>query len=174
MKKLIFIGGAMGVGKTTVSQKLLGVLPNSVLLDGDWCWFQGNNWNFCEENRKMVLNNISHLLNNFLKNSNFENIIFCWVMHKQEIIDDIFKLIEEKNFKFYNFSLIANKDTIEKHLKNRMIENNNFSQEKLNEYVNNSMNRMTSYNEVNSEKIDVSNKSINDVLKEIIEKISNE
>ena len=28
----------MGVGKTTVSQQLKKELPNSVFLDGDWCW----------------------------------------------------------------------------------------------------------------------------------------
>ena len=173
MKNLIFIGGTMGVGKTTLSQKLSDSLSNSVFLDGDWCWFQGNNWNFCEENRKMVLNNISYLLNSFLKNSNFKNIIFCWVMHKQEIIDNIFEKITEKDFKFYNFSLIADRNTIEEHLKNRMIKNNNFDQEKLNENIKNSMNRMASYSEVNSKKIDVSNKKIDEILRNIIKIINN-
>ena len=28
----------MGVGKTTVCQKLKRLLQNSVFLDGDWCW----------------------------------------------------------------------------------------------------------------------------------------
>ena len=32
------IGGTMGVGKTTVCQQLKHDLPNSVFLDGDWCW----------------------------------------------------------------------------------------------------------------------------------------
>ena len=38
MKKLYIIGGTMGVGKTTVGQQLKKDLPNSVFLDGDWCW----------------------------------------------------------------------------------------------------------------------------------------
>jgi shikimate kinase len=38
MKKLIFINGTMGVGKTTISQQLKQQLPYSVFLDGDWCW----------------------------------------------------------------------------------------------------------------------------------------
>ena len=38
MKKLIMIGGTMGVGKTTVSHLLKKELNHSVMLDGDWCW----------------------------------------------------------------------------------------------------------------------------------------
>ena len=38
MKTLYMIGGTMGVGKTTVCQQLKQDLPNSVFLDGDWCW----------------------------------------------------------------------------------------------------------------------------------------
>ena len=38
MKTLYLIGGTMGVGKTAVSQQLKKDLPNSVFLDGDWCW----------------------------------------------------------------------------------------------------------------------------------------
>ena len=35
MKKIYLIGGAMGVGKTTVAQILKTKLSNSVFLDGD-------------------------------------------------------------------------------------------------------------------------------------------
>ena len=38
MKTLYMFGGTMGVGKTTVCQLLKQDLPNSVFLDGDWCW----------------------------------------------------------------------------------------------------------------------------------------
>ena len=38
MKTLYMIGGTMGVGKTTACQQLKQDLPNSVFLDGDWCW----------------------------------------------------------------------------------------------------------------------------------------
>jgi len=38
MKNIIFIGGTMGVGKSTVSQALKKDLNDSVCLDGDWCW----------------------------------------------------------------------------------------------------------------------------------------
>ena len=155
-KNLIFIGGTMGVGKTTLSAKLLQKLDKSVMLDGDWCWFQ-NNWNFCEENRKMVIDNIAYTLNNFLKNSNFENIIFCWVMHQQNIIDDILKKLSAK-YNFYNFSLIADENTIRERLKNRMGENFNIDEFEAN--VKNSIDRMKCFDKVDSIKIDVSNMKI--------------
>ena len=37
MKRLILIGGSMGVGKTTVCNELKLQLKKSVFLDGDWC-----------------------------------------------------------------------------------------------------------------------------------------
>ena len=38
MKKLIFLRGAMGVGKTTVARALQKLLPQAAFLDGDWVW----------------------------------------------------------------------------------------------------------------------------------------
>lgn len=93
MKTLYLIGGTMGVGKTTVCRELYRMLPGSVFLDGDWCWdmhpFVVNG-----ETKAMVMDNICTLLNNFLKCSTLENIVFCWVMHQQSIIDEILSRLE--------------------------------------------------------------------------------
>ena len=44
---MYLIGGTMGIGKTTVSQLIKVILPNSVFLDGYWYWdmypFQATN-----------------------------------------------------------------------------------------------------------------------------------
>ena len=88
MKNVYLVGGTMGVGKTTVCQQLKRKLPNSVFLDGDWCWDADPFW-VTEETKKMVLENICFLLNQFIQCSVYDNIIFCWVMHQQEIIDYI-------------------------------------------------------------------------------------
>ena len=66
MKTLYMIGGTMGVGKTTVCQLLKQDLPNSVFLDGDWCW-DASPFQVTDETKAMVTNNICYLLNNFLK-----------------------------------------------------------------------------------------------------------
>ena len=65
MKKLIIINGTMGVGKTTVSERLYKSLENSFWLDGDSCWYM-NPFVVNEENKKMVIENISFILNNFI------------------------------------------------------------------------------------------------------------
>jgi broad-specificity NMP kinase len=88
MKRLIFISGTMGIGKTTISKLLSKELKNSVFLDGDWCW-NINPFIVNDENKKMVIENICFLLNSFIKNTTIKDIIFCWVMNKQEIIEEI-------------------------------------------------------------------------------------
>lgn len=65
MKRLYLIGGTMGVGKTTVCQQLKKELPNSVFLDGDWCW-DADPFQVTEETKTMVLQNICYLLNSFI------------------------------------------------------------------------------------------------------------
>ncbi|MEG2207460.1 MAG: AAA family ATPase, partial [Clostridia bacterium] len=86
MTNLYMIAGTMGVGKTAVCQSLKQKLPNAVFLDGDWCWDANPFW-VNDETKNMVMHNICFLLNQFLHCSAYENVIFCWVMHEQSIID---------------------------------------------------------------------------------------
>lgn len=115
LKKLYLIGGSMGVGKTSTCQILKTKLPNSVFLDGDWCWdmhpFQVN-----PETKKMVLENIAFLLNNFIHCSSYENIIFCWVMHEQCIIDDILSRLDTTDCQMYSISLICSREALKMRL----------------------------------------------------------
>lgn len=111
MKTLYLVGGTMGVGKTTVCRELQKLLPNHVFLDGDWCWdmhpFVVN-----EETKAMVLDNICHQLNNFLKCSHLENILFCWVMHEQQIIDDILSRLDIGSWEVKAISLVCTEDAL--------------------------------------------------------------
>ena len=65
MKKLIMIGGTMGVGKTTISQLLKKELNHSVMLDGDWCWDM-HPFIVNDETKKMVMDNIVYQLHSLL------------------------------------------------------------------------------------------------------------
>lgn len=115
MKNLFLIGGAMGVGKSTVCRLLKKELPNSVFLDGDWCW-DANPFQVTDETKAMVTDNICYLLNNFLHCSAYENIIFCWVMHEQSIIDSILERLDTENCAIKCISLIADETTLRSRL----------------------------------------------------------
>lgn len=69
------------------------------------------------ETKEMVIDNICCLLNNFLKCSAYENVIFCWVMHEQNIIDTIIKKIDISNCDVKCISLIVDKN----HLRERLL-----------------------------------------------------
>ena len=117
MKTLYMIGGTMGVGKTTVCQQLKHDLPNSVFLDGDWCW-DASPFQVTDETKALVIDNICHLLNNFLKCSVYENIIFCWVMHEQRIINSIIEKLDTKNCTVHCISLNVKEKCLRDRLSN--------------------------------------------------------
>ncbi len=115
MKTLYLIGGTMGVGKTAVCQQLKKDLSQCVFLDGDWCW-DASPFQVTGETKTMVIDNICYLLNNFLHCSVYENIVFCWVMHEQSIIDSIIKKLDTKNCTVKCISLVADENSLKSRL----------------------------------------------------------
>ena len=106
----------MGVGKTSVGRHLAHkALQNAVFLDGDWCW-DANPFIVTDETKEMVINNISHLLGNFLKCSAYQNVVFCWVMHEQTIIDEILSRLDLKNTRVVSASLICTETVLRSRL----------------------------------------------------------
>jgi len=91
-------------------------LNNSVFLDGDWCWDM-HPFHVTEETKEMVMRNICTLLNNFIKCSAIENIIFCWVMDKQDIINDILSRLIMVECRGIVISLVCSEDELKKRLK---------------------------------------------------------
>ena len=116
MKNVFLIGGTMGVGKTTTCQIIKNKLNNCVFLDGDWCW-EMHPFQVTEETKQMVVENICFLLNNFIKCSAYENIVFCWIMHEQSIIDDILSRLVTANCKIHLISLVCDKQALMTRLK---------------------------------------------------------
>ena len=161
MKQLYLIGGTMGVGKTAVCQRLKRLLPNSVFLDGDWCWDSDP---FCvtEETKKMVIDNICYLINNFIRCSAYNNIIFCWVMHEQSIIDTICNKLNVENCNVKTISLLAD----EKNLRKRIQGDVNAGIRSV-DMLNRSIARMPLYEKLNTIKINTNNKSIAEIADEI-------
>ncbi len=106
MKHLYIIGGTMGVGKTTVCRILKEKLEGSVFLDGDWCWDM-HPFRVTEETKRMVQENIVFLLNNFLSCTAYDHVIFCWVLHQQNIIDDLLARLRTDNCEVHLISLVC-------------------------------------------------------------------
>ena len=126
MKTIYLIGGTMGVGKTTVSQQLKKKLPNSVFLDGDWCW-DADPFQVTEETKAMVMRNICFLLNSFLHCTAYKNIIFCWVMHEQSIIDEIINSLDTGDARVIKISLMIDETNLRKRLSADIARGHNFS-----------------------------------------------
>lgn len=110
-KTLYLIGGTMGVGKTTAGQALKQALDASVFLDGDWCW---DAHPFCvtEETKRMVLENITALLDRFLRCSAYRNVIFCWVMHEQSILDELLARLDTAECRVVAVSLVCSEQAL--------------------------------------------------------------
>lgn len=113
MKELYLISGPMGIGKTTACRAAKSRLQNRVFLDGDWCWDM-NSFQVTEETRRMVMENITFLLNQFLHCSVFDHVLFCWVMHQQEILNDLLSRIDTQNCRVHLVSLVCAQEELEK------------------------------------------------------------
>ena len=161
MKTLYIIGGTMGVGKTTVCQLLKQDLLNSVFLDGEWCW-DASPFQVTDETKAMVINNICYLLNNFIKCSLYENIIFCWVMHEQSIIDSILKKLDSQNCDVKCVSLIADEKTLCERL-SKDVERGIRSED----VIERSIARIPMYQTLNTVKIDTNAKTAPVIANEI-------
>ena len=161
MKNLYIIGGTMGVGKTTVCQKLKLDLPNSVFLDGDWCW-DANPFQVTNETKAMVMDNICYLLNRFLHCSAYENVIFCWVMHQQPIIDLTLEKLDTQNCEVKCISLIADEANLRKRLM-KDVESGIRSED----VIERSVTRIPMYQVLNTIKIDTNGKTVDMIANEI-------
>lgn len=162
MKTLYLIGGTMGVGKTTVCQQLKKDLNHSVFLDGDWCW-DASPFQVTDETKAMVVRNICYLLNNFIHCSAYENVIFCWVMHDQSIIDGIINELDTENCKVKKISLTVDK----KNLQNRIKADVEKGIRTI-DVINRSIARIPLYQTLNTIKIDTSNRSVREIVDEIM------
>jgi len=149
MKKLIFINGTMGVGKTTTSKALLALLDGAVFLDGDWCWMM-HPFTVTEETKAMVIHNIAFVLNNFLCCSAYEYVIFCWVMDSEKIIQDVRKQLST-NYDFFLFTLTCSDAALKERLQEDIKAG---SREKA--IIESSLSRTSLYQAMPSQKIDVS------------------
>lgn len=107
----------MGAGKTTVGKILNKKLDGCVFLDGDWLWYSDP---FCvnAETKELVVKNICYVLNNFLSCASYKNIVFCWVMNEQNVIDKIIGSLNIAECEVKAVSLLCGESELRKRLQN--------------------------------------------------------
>ena len=158
IKNLYIINGPMGVGKTTVSQGLLNSLDHCVFLDGDWCWdmhpFIVNN-----ETKKIVMNNIVYCLNNFIHSTTYQNIIFCWVIPTQEILDTLIDQLDLTNVCLHKITLVSNQEQLIKRIKKDI--DKGIRKEDV---IERSLQYLDGYHKMDTIHIDVSYLSIDEII----------
>ena len=161
-KMLYLIGGTMGVGKTTVGQILKRRLPDCVFLDGDWCW-QADPFKVTEGTKRMVLDNICYLLGSFLRQPEYRNIVFCWVMHEQGIIDEIMSRLDLRGCRVVCVSLMAGENVLRARL-----EANVAAGVRESDVVCRSIARLSLYGRLDTIKVDTDGKTPEEVAREIM------
>ena len=139
----------MGVGKTTTCRILRDRLDKSVFLDGDWCWDM-HPFTVNEETKAVVMDNICHMLNNFVHCSAFEHIVFCWVMHDQSIIEEILQRVDTDGCKVVVVSLTCTENA----LRERLIRDVN-NGVRTPDVIARAVQRLKLYRLVESQKVDV-------------------
>ena len=154
MKYLYLIGGTMGVGKTTACQLLKKRLDRAVFLDGDWCW-DSDPFQVTDETKAMVVENICFLLNQFLHCSAYQNIIFCWVMDEQSILDHICSRLEAHDCMITPISLVCTPQALSKRLQKEIDANR-----RTRDALERSLSRIPHYDQLQTIKIDVSNLTV--------------
>ena len=164
MKTLYLVGGTMGVGKTTVCKCMNRKLPESVFLDGDWCW-DADPFQVTDETKKMVMENICFLLNQFLQCSAYQNVVFCWVMHEQGIIDQILNSIDRSACEVRVISLICREDSLRKRLTEDVQKGIRSP-----EIIEKSVARIDLYSKMKTEKIRTDDKTPEIIAEEIMSK----
>ncbi len=162
MKNIIFINGTMGVGKTATSRELQKLLPKCAFLDGDWCWDM-KPFIVTDETKKMVEDNIRYILNNYIKCSEYENIIFCWVMHEEYIIESILYGLNLQDCVLYKISLICSEQSLVERLL-RNVDN----RIRTIDIIARSVSRLNNYVLMDTIKIDVSNIDAEQASRQII------
>ena len=162
MKTLYLLGGTMGVGKTTTAQYLKKELPNAVFLDGDWCW-DASPFQVTPETKTMVLDNICHLLNNFVHCSAYDNILFCWVLQEQSTIDAILAGVDTAHCAVKVISLLASPETLTERILRGVAGGTRTA-----DVLQRSLERLPLYAEIRSTKIVTDGKTVGEVAQEIL------
>ncbi len=158
-KRLWLVGGPMGVGKTAACKVMKRMLDNCVMLDGDWCW-DADPFVVTDETKAMVMRSIRRTLRELLMCSAYENVVFCWVMHEQGIIDEILDGVAAD---VCAVSLVCDEETLAMRL-----EGDIGAGLRETDVIARSIERLPLYDELDTVKIDTTGMSVADAARAVI------
>ncbi|MCI8537632.1 MAG: AAA family ATPase [Oscillospiraceae bacterium] len=164
-KRFLCISGPMGAGKTTVCRALQQRLDRCVFLDGDWCW-DAHPFQVTGETKAMVLANITDVLNRFLACSVYDTVLFCWVMDRQSILDDVLSRLSLDDVKVCSFSLVCTEEALRARLERDVA-----AGRRSPDAIENGLARLPRYEALNTEKLDVSELSPEEAAEVICKRI---
>lgn len=161
MKKVIIINGPIGVGKTTIGKLLCDKLNKSAFLDGDWC-FDLHPFIANKETKDMAIDNIIHIIRNYLNCTQCNFVVFNWVMDKADVYKKIIDSIKSQDAYLYEITLTCT----EKALEDRWYKDT-LCGWRNDEWLNISKKSLNYFRGLNTLKIDTSNKNAANVTDEI-------
>ncbi len=109
--KVIVINGPMGVGKTAAGKCIAEKYPGTAFIDGDWCMdlhpFVGN-----RETRAMAVDNILHMIGNYLKCSACKMVVLAWLMDDPQVMERITGGLAEMQAEAVTATLVCDSETL--------------------------------------------------------------
>ena len=109
--KVIVLNGPMGVGKTTVGKVIADRNPGTAFIDGDWCMdlhpFVGN-----PETRAMAVDNILHMIGNYMKCSACGMVVLVWLMDDPQVVRKITESLSAMQAEVINVTLVCDRETL--------------------------------------------------------------
>lgn len=165
MKRLVIVNGTMGAGKTTVCRELKRLAAPCAFLDGDWCWDM-EPFMVTEETKALVQDNIVHTLGGFLACPAFETVIFCWVLHRQEIIDGLLARLDLRDVQAWVFTLMVTPEALRCHIKKDIA-----AGLRTPDVLERSLERLALYEAMGTEKLFVQGRTPAELAREIMDRL---
>ncbi|MHB1456230.1 MAG: AAA family ATPase [Armatimonadota bacterium] len=110
-KKLIFIHGPAGVGKSTACAMLRDRLMGSAWVESEWCGCT-NPFDWSPERQALVERNMSFMLRSYLECGIVEYVILNWGLHapRKQILDLVIENISDLEYEFIPVILLCRED----------------------------------------------------------------
>ena len=112
MKKLVFICGPNGVGKSTVCSELVKRWPGSAYVDSDWCRVM-NPFALTDETEETIRSNMRNLILSYLFCPVVNKVIFSYGFHgrRKRVFDALMiELQQQTTFEFFPILLTCDEE----------------------------------------------------------------